>query len=798
MHLIRLTGLAMLATSFHLPPVSGQSVPPGLLTSSNETGFGTTVTATESEIFVGEPLTLSRGGVLYIYRHDGSGNWSEAQRITPSDGTAGDRFGRAIAVSGDILAVGATNIDNGTGAVYLFSRLEDGTWGDETKLVARDGFPGDANGRAVAIVDGLVLSGAGSYHGQTGIVYVFGNTPDGWQQVGTVTPQDQAQGDLFGLSMAAHAHRLAVSAVGADGRKGVVYLFRHGEDNTWTEEARLSVENLPSQTNFGAGLALDGDRLLVGAPTVDRARGAVFSFTREAGAWVQSGRIDTPDTNRIQIFGVSIGLTGDETWIGAPQTGRMGTVHAYRWDGTGWTYDRSVTAAEVGTGDQFGGAISIAGDVAAIGMAGDDYGEGSVIVLERENDSWKPRGRVFSEVPGHEIISGGEVKCEEGKAREFGCNNVDIISFLPLKALDAARGVRLNDVWGWTDPATGTEYALVGTMEATVFVSLADPRNPIYLGSLPRTEGAPGSTWRDIKVYKNHAFIVSDGAGEHGMQVFDLTQLRNVTNPPMTFHESAHYSGINSAHNIVIDEETGYAFAVGASGGAETCGGGLHMINIQDPAQPTFAGCFADPSTGRRRTGYTHDAQCVVYRGPDEEHRGREICIGANETALNIADVTDKNNPVTISTANYPNVGYAHQGWMSADQKYFFSDDELDEVNGLVSNTRTLIWDITDLDDPVLIREHYAETQSTDHNLYVNGKYMYQTNNTAGLRILDVSNPEVPVEIAYFDPIPQDHDVAGFDGTWSSYPFFKSGLIVVSARREGLFIVKRRDVTPVP
>jgi choice-of-anchor B domain-containing protein len=125
------------------------------------------------------------------------------------------------------------------------------------------------------------------------------------------------------------------------------------------------------------------------------------------------------------------------------------------------------------------------------------------------------------------------------------------------------------------------------------------------------------------------------------------------------------YRRVNSVHNIVINEESGFAYAVGASSGGETCGGGLHMIDIREPKNPQFAGCFSDPQTGRASTGYSHDAQCVMYRGPDERYSGREICLGANETALSIADVTDKANPQALSRASYPNVAYSHQGWLT-------------------------------------------------------------------------------------------------------------------------------------
>ena len=386
------------------------------------------------------------------------------------------------------------------------------------------------------------------------------------------------------------------------------------------------------------------------------------------------------------------------------------------------------------------------------------------------------------------------MRCEDGEAAGFLCERVDLVSFVPLTAMQLNRGVRLNDVWGWTDPETGKEYALIGHLEGTAFLDLSDPFNPVFLGELPRTEGTPGSTWRDIKVYRDHAFIVADGAGEHGMQVFDLRQLRDIAQPPVTFEATAHYDNIASAHNIVINEDTGYAYSVGSGSGGETCGGGLHMIDIRQPDQPTFAGCFSDPATGRASTGYSHDAQCVIYNGPDATYQGREICIGANETAISIADVTDKENPVAISSGAYPDAAYVHQGWLSDDHRYFFQNDELDELQGKTDRTRTLVWDVTDLDDPQLALEYFGDASSTDHNLYVRDNLMYQTNNASGLRVIDVSDPENPVEVGFFDTTPQGLNVSGFDGTWSSFPYFESGMIVVTSRREGVFVLKKQEV----
>ncbi|WP_420637398.1 choice-of-anchor B family protein [Candidatus Palauibacter sp.] len=258
------------------------------------------------------------------------------------------------------------------------------------------------------------------------------------------------------------------------------------------------------------------------------------------------------------------------------------------------------------------------------------------------------------------------------------------------------------------------------------------------------------------------------------------------------------YESVASVHNVAINEATGFAYLVGASGGGETCGGGSHIVDINDPLNPVFAGCFAHPNTGRRNTGNSHDTQCVSYHGPDEDYAGREICVNANETALSIADVTDKSNPVAVARAEYPNVSYAHQGWFTEDHEYFYSNDEADEVNGSVEQTRTLVWDLRDLDDPLLVREYFSPTKVTDHNLYVRGDRLYMSNNRAGLRVLDISDPENPAEAGSFDTTPWSEDSAGFDGTWSVYPYFASGTILLSSRREGLFLVRPRTERLVP
>lgn len=389
--------------------------------------------------------------------------------------------------------------------------------------------------------------------------------------------------------------------------------------------------------------------------------------------------------------------------------------------------------------------------------------------------------------------------CKDGMAAQFPCNNVDLLAFLPIQEIGGTATTGMNDNWGWTDPTTGREYAIACRTDGTSFIEVTDPKNPVYLGNLPLHKGARANIWRDAKVYQDHVFIVADGAGSHGMQVFDLSQLRNLKagTPPQLFQETAWYNGVASAHNIAINEDTGFAYIVGANGSAaqSSCGGGLHMVNIQNPKSPQFAGCFSDPRTGNSKTGYTHDTQCVVYKGPDTDYLGREICASSNETALSIADVSEKQAPKALSFLTYPKVGYTHQGWFTDDQRYFLVDDELDEMRGGLSGTRTLIFDLKDLDNPTLFAEYTAGVPSIDHNLYVKGRYAYLANYSSGMRVLDLKDLAKPIEAGFFDTYPQDNEVT-FNGAWTAYPFFKSGTLLVTSRTEGVFLL-RLALSPV-
>jgi hypothetical protein len=515
--------------------------------------------------------------------------------------------------------------------------------------------------------------------------------------------------------------------------------------------------------------------------------------------------------------------------------------------------------------------------------------------------------------------------CVNGMAAGFfPCDGIDMLSHVSHEELGTTF---VNDIWGWTDPQTRKDYAIVGASNGTVFVDITDAKRPQVLGILPTASTAGGSSWRDIKVYEDHAYVVSEHTN-HGVQVFDLTRLRDWDGTYTTYDVDARYTGHGSAHNININEDTGFAYSVGAGpfssqalpntvrvddgpaageylatgaafgpapsevpvtgefvdiglacdpvatdlagkvavstrgvcgfaikaanaqaagaiahvvvnsvpgspitmGGADpsvlipsvmvsqadgntilaglpasggvlandpppACGTGLHMIDINEPKNPTFAGCLDE-------NGYVHDTQCVVYDGPDTEFHGREICFNSNGLAytaadgfnfVSITDVTDKANPVTLSVMEYDGSGYSHQGWLTEDQAWFLHGDEGDEqIVGL--NTTTRVWDVSDLENPFVDNVFENDTTSIDHNLYTKGDRVYASNYTTGLRIYDASDPGSGLEeLAYFDVYPENDNATFEGGTWSNYPYFRQkNIVAVSSIDRGLFILQPR------
>ncbi len=754
--------------------------------------FGAAVESDGESIYVGEGRNLLQNGSVFIYSPNDSGDWVMSGRVQASDPIeSGNGFGRAMEINGDMLVVGAPLVS----AVYVFERSPAGEWIERARL-SSDGA--EALGTQVATNGSHILATAMSSDDGSMTVHSWMRSGGGWSSTGVVESSLEGRTG-FGGTLEMMGTNAAIGASASDGRKGAVEMFSFS-GGTWTSDAVLTMQDGVEGDAFGTSIILDDAHMVIGMPGHDGRKGAAAIFFKdpESGDWAYEFKIEPFDSKGNELFGTSMDFHGRSIWIGAPGYGAQNGA-VYRFEPNPMTMRMGSTELIQPSNLQFrsgfGGAVAVHEGVAVIGSQGHDNFEGAAFPYSWNMVAWEPGNEVFSDSGVFASVTGGKVDCEDGTAGEFDCEEVDMLSFLTRSEVGAERGIQMSDVWGWTDPDTGIEYAIIGRTDGTSFVSLADPENPRYLGDLPHTASGVRSLWRDMKTYQNYVYIVADGAGAHHMQIFDLTRLRDVTSP-QTFDEDNIYRGVYSSHNLFINEETGFAYAVGSDSGGETCGGALHMMDLKnDPLHPEFVGCFNEPRTGRGGSGATHDVQCVVYRGPDTDYAGQEVCLSSNGTALSIANVTDKANPVAISVADYPNTAYTHQGWLTEDHRYFYLNDEGDEASEIVDATRTMIFDLTDLDEPVLAGEYFADNSAIDHDLYIRGNIMYQTNYLAGLRLIDISDPENPVEIGSFDTVPYGpNDNSPVLGAWSSYPYFESGVIIVTSGREGVFFLKKKEV----
>ena len=347
----------------------------------------------------------------------------------------------------------------------------------------------------------------------------------------------------------------------------------------------------------------------------------------------------------------------------------------------------------------------------------------------------------------------------------FASDGVQLLSWIPLGEMGSpASG---NDCWGYTSPS-GREYALAGHSDGMTVVEITNPYNATVIATLP----GPQSLWRDIKIFQDKAYAVSEGGG--GIQVFDLAQIDSGS---VTQVGSVSSGGTSATHNVAINTETGFLYRTG---------GGDNGLRIYD----LNASLTNPPLVATWSTRYIHDAQVVSYTtGP---YAGKEIVFacsgyngGWNSTGLDIIDVTNKSNLNVLANITYSNAAYSHQGWLSPDRQYFYLGDELDE-NGTLKTT-TYVIDVSTLASPFQVGSFTNGNNSIGHNLYTVGDTIFEANYRSGLRVFDATNPTAPVESAWFDTYPGS-DGDEFNGLWNVYPYFSSGVVIGSDLERGLFV----------
>ena len=405
-----------------------------------------------------------------------------------------------------------------------------------------------------------------------------------------------------------------------------------------------------------------------------------------------------------------------------------------------------------------------------------------------------------------------------GSGASFTSYRMQMASRLDLTQLgapDADANQFLASAWGWVDtldnadPSDDREYALMARRSDLAIVDITVPTAPVLIGNVQRTAGTAATTWRDVRVIGNWAYVGVDSA-THGVQSFDLTRVRGVTTPTLfnadaVFLGTAEAPGMSNVHSFAVNHtaSTPYLYAAGSntrSGlpNAPQTPGGLQIIDTTDPMNLSIAGSWQDD-------GYIHETSVFTYHGPDQLHFGKSLafnCTGnggdpaASPNSFSITDVSNPASVLRLSQHRYADTGYTHQGWLTDDHEFFLINDELDETGNLTgSKTRTHMYDVRDIDNPIYRGFFEWGIGAIDHNLYVAGDYIFQAHYTRGVRVFEIGDLDSLdpndwlTEVAWFDSYPQD-DSKSFNGVWQVYPYLPSGSIIASDINGGLFVLQ--------
>ena len=386
--------------------VASWAAPPGLtqdpepiqrvFEQTANTQFGYSLATSAGRAIVGAPFDDDSGldsGSAYVF--GGSASWRQLAKLIALDEAAGDQFGYSVAISGDLVIVGARGDDDGgsaSGSAYIFDRSAG--WSQIAKLTASDAERGDEFGYSVAISGNLAVVGArldrdgGS---ASGAGYVFDGST-GWDQVTKLTASDAAANDQFGTSVAISGDLAIVGAPGDrdDGPdSGSAYLF--DGSTGWSQIAKLTASDAAAVDRFGTSVAINGDLAIVGAPLDDDGgpdSGSAYLFDASTG-WGEVAELTASDAGRGDEFGYSVAIGDDVAIVGAWDDDDVGSASgsAYLFDGsTGWGQIAKLTASDAGRGDEFGYSVAISGDLAVAGARLDDdsgSASGSAYVFDR-------------------------------------------------------------------------------------------------------------------------------------------------------------------------------------------------------------------------------------------------------------------------------------------------------------------------------------------------------------------------------------------------------------------------------
>ncbi|MDJ1498094.1 malectin domain-containing carbohydrate-binding protein [Cytophagaceae bacterium DM2B3-1] len=332
--------------------------------------------------------------VVYVFTLN-NGVWSQTQKLIASDGTVSDSFGQSVYLLGNTALIGAPGHDaNGIqdkGSAYVFT-LNNGVWSQTQKLTASDGQAGDQFGYSVALSGNTALIGAkfddiGDQYDQ-GSVYTFIQSGNNWTQTAKLVASDGFYGDNFGHSVDLSGQTAIIGAVDDNNGVGRTYVFTLSSGG-WTQTARLEPSDWGDVGYYGHSVAIDGNTIIVGAYLDDAQgnlyQGSAYVFTLNNGVWSQTQKLTASDGQAGDQFGYSVALSADTAVIGAyrDQVGSnryQGSGYVFALNNGSWQQVAKFTASDGTADDSFGSSVVIEGSTAIIGAIEDNSYQGSAYI----------------------------------------------------------------------------------------------------------------------------------------------------------------------------------------------------------------------------------------------------------------------------------------------------------------------------------------------------------------------------------------------------------------------------------
>ncbi|WP_417915249.1 FG-GAP repeat protein [Candidatus Electronema sp. JM] len=317
---------------------------------SSEYLFGS-VSISGDTVLIGSNWDDAKGeksGAAYVFVRAVDGTWTQQAKLTASDGAGWDVFGDRVALDGDTALIGAWGDDDKgdiSGSAYVFVRSSDGTWSQKQKLTASDGAAGNSFGYPVSLHDGIMLVGAEN-DSNKGAAYVFVRdaTNDTWTQEAKLVADDGAAGDYFGHSIAVNGNTALIGAMADDDKgadSGSVYVFVRAANGTWSKQAKLLADDGAAGDKFCV-VSLHGNRALIGAPGKNSISGTAYVFVRgQDDTWSQQQKLTASDGTANDAFGVAVSLDGSTALIGA--RGLLGTSNT----GAAYVYNTPVNMSPI-------------------------------------------------------------------------------------------------------------------------------------------------------------------------------------------------------------------------------------------------------------------------------------------------------------------------------------------------------------------------------------------------------------------------------------------------------------------